>query len=1196
MILQITVAILLLPAGWVYYGGFFSLIKRQRQGPGVFADIISDQGVVRERLAFKNRFVRVFIFALFSLAVRIQQNGSVKKAIASFLRILVTEGPGGLRGRVVATVPGGSLSVAEDPSIRLNKIPALPLGVTRKILVADFRVPQADVSAGERATLGIIKDLCGLGYDVIFLPIDLKASPEYEAELCKVGAKVITKKSGFKHPENFLSQHGSEFGTFYLIRIEIAERLLPIARRIAPLATVIFHAPDLYFVREMREAELANKDSLRRKALLTRQRELAVMSKADRVVVVSSAEADILKQEIPDLPVSVFPVLYAPVIENAPGFEVRNHIFFLGGFAHTPNVGAVQWFVAEVWPHVRQALPEVEFHIVGSDVPASISKLGKTPGVKVLGFLKDLTPYLKQWKVGVAPLQYGAGIKGKVAMTMGAGIPCVMTDVGAEGMGINSGEQALVENEPQQFASAVVSLYREQLLWQRLAKGGQELVKKQFGDEANRRSLTFVLNQSAALPAELFSEYCQKAGPLSLPSPAANEVVDVSIIVPVYNKWNLTQACLTSIALTSVDSEVSYEVILADDGSSDETLQAAQYFPGLQVVRTPQNLGFLRNCNHAARVARGNHILLLNNDTIVLPGWLKSLYAAMMKDSSIAIVGSKLIYPDESIQEAGAGLLSNAEGINFGRKVYISTQETPVKRWAPFFNFSKEVDYISGASILVRRSFWDDVGGFDEGYEKAYCEDSDLAMTARAKGLRVVYEPASEVVHLEHQTYADHADGSSQQLQNKNKVSLHSKWQSVFESQHLPPGSSWFQVATKAERNTPSWVKTRRESGKMNVLYFSPFPSHPSSHGNQSTIQQFAKRFQAMGHKVHFALLKSGMYSSNDEKEMRAAWDSLDIIPTNQSLGSNGKDIPFDGWYEDGLGERIRLLCAKYDIDVVFCSYVFQSKMLEYIPEYMLKVVDTHDKMGNRYEMLRKNGQPLEFFSCTPEEEGAYLRRADVVVARRAEEARYFDEVSGKSSAIVIPHIEEPKFISRHFAELKNVGIVASANRINLAIVRECLEALDKEISGGKSPFTVHVAGQVKELARALPVEERQIFDRPWVKMHGFVADIGQFYSKMDLLVSPVTMGTGINVKTVQAMAFGMPLMTTVCGIKGIETSEPRHNLIDLQSLASDLMVLAKHPEALNGLATLSRDRYMKFYDESLIGMIQLFQHEKLKK
>src|SRR5262249_26922015 len=282
-----------------------------------------------------------------------------------------------------------------------------------------------------------------------------------------------------------------------------------------------------------------------------------------------------------------------------------------------------------------------------------------------------------------------------------------------------------------------------------------------------------------------------------------------------------------------------------------------------------------------------------------------------------------------------------------------------------------------------------------------------------------------------------------------------------------------------------------------------------------------------------------------------------------------------------------------------FCSYVFQSKLLEFVPLHVLKVIDTHDKMGDRYEMLRSNGQPLEFFSCTLQEEGAYLRRADVVVARRDEGAHYFGSVTRRKTATVIPYLEDSHYLDKAFNDRRwrwrrHVGIVASANRINLTCVRECLQAIDRRLAGAPCPLVVHVAGQVSAMVPLLPAAEAAIFRKPWVRLHGFVQDIGKFYGKMDLVVSPVILGTGINVKTVQAMAYGTPLLTTSCGSKGIETGDPMHCHADLDALTDSLMTIFKKPSELERLAALSRDRYDRFYEAGMNAMRSLFRHQKL--
>ena len=1067
---------------------------------------------------------------------------------------------------------------------RISASPVVDADRARRILVADYRIPRPDISAGEKATFGLIADLRAIGFEVTFVPTDMTDAPPYRKALEALGVSVVTGESGYSSGGSYIRSEGARFGVFYFIRVDVAEALIQSARLVAPDARMIFHAPDLYFLRESRGAELSGDPAEMEAANRTRAREAAIMQASDHVVLVSPAEIPFLTGIVPRSRISVFPALYSSVVARPAGHAARRHIFFLGGFGHSPNVDSVNWFVKKVWPAVHARLPGVEFHILGAGASADVIALEEQPGVRFVGYVQDLDPILAGYRLSVAPLLYGAGIKGKLGAAMGAGVPCVSTTIGAEGMGIVDGVHAMVRDDPEGFAEAVVSLYGDAVLWQNISEYGQRLVEDRFGDAANRSAFCRVLDEAGALPLDMYVAWCQAAEPAPLPVPDPAEPVDVSIIVPVHNQWHFTRPCLISVLRAMRGTGITCEVILADDASTDETLQAASLFPGLRVVRQDRNLGFLGNCNAAAAKARGEALLFLNNDTIVLPGWLTELVRVLREEPSAAIVGSKLLYPDGTIQETGGVLFADASAGNLGRGK---------PRHDPLFSFDREVDYSTGASILVRRSFWDSVGGFDVRYSPAYCEDSDLAMAARHKGMRVICAARSEVVHFEHGTYGEAAAAAPKALALKNAAMLQEKWASQFAEDHLVSTSQPEIAAAHAEREPFRVDLERRKSGKQNILYFSPFPSHPQNHGNQATIHAFGRRFQSMGHKVHFALLQSHMYDDAALEAMRETWDSFDILPNSHPLGADGRDIPFDGWYEPGLGENIRLLCQRYDIDVVFCSYVFQSKLLEFVPDHVLKVIDTHDKMGDRYEMLRKNGQPLEFFSCSPEQEGAYLRRADVVVARRAEEAEYFNSVSQRQTAIVIPHFEEPRFQQRRFEALRNVGLVASANRINLAIMLDFVQAVARATADGKVPFQVHIAGQVRDMIRDLPSADQAAFAKDWITLHGFVPDIADFYAQMDLIVSPVTMGTGINVKTVQAMAFGMPLLTTAWGCKGIETGDPMHGFATLEHLVAALLDLPAAPSELDRLAKMSRDRYTLFQADSLASFSQaLFQME----
>lgn len=1055
----------------------------------------------------------------------------------------------------------------------------------RRILVADYRIPRPDVSAGERATFGLIADLCATGFEVVFCATDMNDVAPYRQDLEALGCVVITCGKKYQNPADYIRDEGHGFGSFYLIRVDVAEATIRSIQETVPDALVIFHAPDLYFLREGRAAELSKDPQQIKTAEDTRRRELAMMNACDHIVLVSAAEVPVLAAYIPRGKISVFPALYSAVSVNPPGFAARQHLFFLGGFKHTPNIDAVKWFVSHVWPRVHAALPDAEFHIVGAEAPEDVLALAEVPGVRHIGYVADLEPVLASYRLSVAPLLYGAGIKGKLGASLGAGVPSVCTTIAAEGMAIVDGLHALIRDEPQAFADAVIGLYCDEELWQGLSQNGRILVRENFSDSANRSSFLRVLERADVLPLDLYIKHCQQAAPEAFPLLEAHAPVDVSIIVPVYNKWALTRACLNSLLIAGRATGLRYEVIIADDGSDDETLQAGELYPNLKVVRTSRNSGFLMNCKHAAAHACGRHILFLNNDTVVLPGWLEPMVRALDEDPRIAIAGSRLLYPDGSIQETGAVLFSDGSAGNIGRGHARQTR---------LYSLSREVDYATGASMLVRGAFWREIGGFDGRYMPAYCEDSDLAMTARERGYRVVCVSNSQVIHFEHGSYAAESAAQPKALASVNGAKFLAKWAETLEARHKPVGTPTDIAAAYAERQPSLTALERRRTGKLNVLYFSPFPSHPDNHGNQATIQAFGRHFRELGHKVHFALLQSHIYNASALAQMDAAWDSLDILPNQCELGSNGKSIPFDGWYEEGLGQHIRVLCDTYDIDVVFCSYIFQSRLLDYVPVHILKVIDTHDKMGDRYEMLRKNGQPLEFFSCTPEEEGGYLRRGDIVVARRAEEAAYFNSVTKRNSAIVIPHVEEARFLDRSFDKLTDVGMVASANRINLAITLQLLQAIDTQVGGAACPFTLHIAGQVRDLITTLPEEDQALFARPWVKLHGFVIDIGAFYRTLDLVISPVTMGTGINVKTVQAMAYGMPLLTTRWGGKGIETGHKFHDHENLDALVATLIAFAADPSALEQLAEVSRHRYQVFYDDSISAMASMFSAVKM--
>ena len=955
------IAMLLIPASFAVSSGARGWLRSMAGGKEFLGSLLDAPHRVSEAVAPYPRIVQLLVCLPLNVALSLHQKGGVIPALCSLCRIVRNEGFSGIGHRLFKRVPAVSANRDAAESARPKK------ENKDNVLVVDYRIPKYDVSAGERATWGILLDLKALGYAVSFMPSNMYYDAEYADQLKEQGINVVTSCDGCYTPNDFIAQHGTEFGLFYLIRVDVAEEILYTIRQATPESKVFFHAPDIYFLRESREAELLGDEQRLQQAMKTRERELELMSRVDFTVVISENERKLLKEYLPEAPMGVFPGLYAPIAEDVAPFADRKDIFFLGGFAHRPNMDAVLWFSKEIWPLIHARLPEATFHIVGSEAPDEVKALGSIPGIVVDGFVKDLDPLLGTIRLGVAPLRFGAGIKGKVAMTFGAGVPCICTEIAAEGMGLKDGVHTFIADDPQAFADAVVRAYTDETVWKRMSEESKEQVRRLFSEEANRHRLTTLLWEQDALPVSLWAAYCSALP--SRPLPRMREDIDVSIIIPVYNKWHLTSACISSI-LETCDGGISYEIILADDGSKDETTKADAFFPGVIIARTPENMGFLRNCNNAAKQARGRHILLLNNDTIVFPNWLSALYELMESDEKAGLVGSKLIYPSGEIQEAGGVIWNDASALNYGHG-------DPYNHCG-HCSFIREADYISGSSILIRGSLWRELGGFDQRYKTAYCEDCDLAMEVRAHGLRVLYQPDSTIIHFEHQSYAD-ADATTQnELQKINSHILYEKWKEVLERDHMPPETVSHINICHACRSVLPYMYERRRSGSMRVLFLSPYPLKLNEERHTKLLAELRDR----GHHIQYALLDSGLHEEADRAALRATWPCDMIYPYYQlSTEKDVRDVA--GWLKPDTGKQILSICGERNADIVICPYLFMAEMLRYIPNNLLKVIDLrgHD-------------------AAVPGRDAELMRLADVLIVDKDQKAP-LDEISGGDVAAV---------------------------------------------------------------------------------------------------------------------------------------------------------------------------------------------------
>lgn len=362
---------------------------------------------------------------------------------------------------------------------------------SRVVLIVDALTPQPDRDSGSLRLLNLMRLLREEGAHVVFVPANRAHDGAYTQALQSLGVEVWHAPFA-KHPHAWLREHGPRFDTVVVCRHYVLREWLPLVRRFAPQAKLVFDTVDLHYLRERRGAELANDAALKRASERTKALELEMIARSDATLVVSDVERTLLAKDAPGAHVDIVSNLHHVHGRGLP-FDERHDLVFVGGFRHPPNVDAVQWFVGEVFPLIRARLPNVLFHCIGSDTPPEIAALAAQPGVIVHGHVPDIDPYMDGARIAIAPLRYGAGVKGKVNLSMAHGQPVVATATAVEGMHLRDGEDVLVGGTPQSLADAVVRLYTDEALWERLSHNGIANVERHFSLDAAREVVRRVL-------------------------------------------------------------------------------------------------------------------------------------------------------------------------------------------------------------------------------------------------------------------------------------------------------------------------------------------------------------------------------------------------------------------------------------------------------------------------------------------------------------------------------------------------------------------------------------------------------------------------------------------------------------------------------------------------------------------------------
>lgn len=367
-------------------------------------------------------------------------------------------------------LPGWRLPLAELAALN-------PAGLQPAVLMVDAFYPRPDSDSGSLDQIMYIKMFQELDYKVFFAADrELDLQSRYRDALAAMRVECVV------HPEYnsiqaFLSSHAAELSLCFLSRGRFGAPYLDAVRSLCPRARVIFNPVDLHYVREQRQADLTNDIALRTKAEESRIIELRAVVQADATIVVSQYEAGLLRDAVPSAKVVMIPLIRDYVTGRRAPYQERAGISFIGSYYHLPNVDAVHYFLNEIWPLVRNVLPEVEFFVIGSNLPGELAARCD-PGVTWVGHVPDLEPWLNRLRITVAPLRYGAGAKGKVVSSLAYGVPCVVSPIAAEGMELTDGVDVKIGQSPGQFAEHVISLYTNAEQWQTLSDAGVTTVNE----------------------------------------------------------------------------------------------------------------------------------------------------------------------------------------------------------------------------------------------------------------------------------------------------------------------------------------------------------------------------------------------------------------------------------------------------------------------------------------------------------------------------------------------------------------------------------------------------------------------------------------------------------------------------------------------------------------------------------------------
>lgn len=577
--------------------------------------------------------------------------------------------------------------------------------------------------------------------------------------------------------------------------------------------------------------------------------------------------------------------------------------------------------------------------------------------------------------------------------------------------------------------------------------------------------------------------------PLRMP---CDEAPRFSIVVPAHNEWPVTHQCLCALLLTCAGLPV--EVILVDDGSTDATQEVEQYWPGLRVVRHAEPLGYARACEAGVAAALGEYLVLLNNDTEPAGRWLEELHLPFLAFAEVGATGSRLVWPDGRLQDAGGIVRRDGSPANLG------SGGNPAD---PAWNYTRNADYLSGAALMVSRAAWDRVGGFDPDFRPAYYEDTDLAFRLREAGFATLYAPKSLVVHLGGASHGtDEAGTEGKRFQRLHAETFRSRWRHRFRDHGTVDAD-------------PRLDKDRSAIGRALVLDHQ-IPRVDRDAGSAAIAQEM-RMLQHLGYKVTLAPGNMAHLGPYTETLERAGVEALHApFHASQATVIADRGAEFDLFYLHRWGTAQALV-----------PLIRQAAPTARV---LVNCADLHFLREMRAARAAGDAQAFAAATSNREAEIAALAQADAILTYSDVEHGVLEALLGPAAPVHrIPFVAADPPPPLALPERDGIGFLGSFDHPpNREAVRFFLSDIWPRLRDRFPDLRLRIAGSGFDRFRLPGKDDR-------IELLGHVPDALAFLGRCRVAVAPIVSGAGVKGKVVDAMAAGTPGVVSPLAAEGLQ-------------------------------------------------------------